>query len=404
MEQLRIGIIREGKNPPDTRVPLTPLQCKYIVDHHNVHIVVQSSPIRCFTDQEYLDVGIPVQDNVVDCDYLIGVKEVPAHQLLPNKRYSFFSHTIKKQSYNRELLKQAINLGVELIDWETLTDEKGARLIAFGKFAGMVGAHNGLYAYGNRTKTFQLPRLIHLKDYEEAKSLYKRIKWPPIKILLTGNGRVANGAAMVLDDMGIEKVSIDAFLNHTFDHVVYTQIGVQQYIRKKDGSSFQNKEFYERPQLFESNFAPYAKVTDLFINGIYWDNQAPPFFELDDMTSEDFNISVIADITCDIAPVSSVPSTIRASTIADPVYGFDPVRRMEVPAYTPSGIDVMAIDNLPNEIPRDASQAFGIQFIEFVLPEILMPDGVSSVIQRATICKAGALLPQFTYLQDYIEG
>jgi saccharopine dehydrogenase (NAD+, L-lysine-forming) len=404
MKQIKIGIIREGKNPPDKRVPLTPLQCKFIVENFQVPIVVQSSSIRSFSDDEYISAGIPVSENVDDCDYLIGVKEVPTNLLIPNKTYSFFSHTIKKQSYNRDLLKQVLKDKIELIDWETLTDDNGARLIAFGKFAGMVGAHNGLYTYGKRTSLFDLPRLVHLKDYDEAKSIYKKIKWPPIKILLTGNGRVANGSAMVLEDMGIERVSHDTFLNDTFDRAVFTQIGVQQYVRKKDGGMFHNKEFYLHPQLFESNFAPYAKVTDLFINGIFWDNQAPQFFDIDDMAKEDFKISVIADVTCDIAPVSSVPSTIRASSIDDPVYGFDPKQRIEVPAFSPNAIDVMAIDNLPNEIPRDASQSFGNQFIEFVLPELLKPNGESSVINRATICKSGFLTPQFAYLKDYVEG
>jgi saccharopine dehydrogenase (NAD+, L-lysine forming) len=398
---LKIGILREGKTPPDTRVPLSPAQCAFVQANFPVHIIVQPSPNRCFPDEEYIAAGIELS-NSAECDIWMGVKEVPVDQLQPDKSYFFFSHTIKAQSHNRKLLQTVLEKRIHLVDWETLTNEKGERLIAFGRFAGMVGAHNTIYTYGKRTGAFDLVRLKNCKDYAEAKSTYANLRIPPVKIVLTGTGRVANGAAEVLHDMGIEKVTPQEFLLQQFDKAVFTQLNSQDYVRKKDGNSFTTKEFYTNPQAFESAFQPFLRVADIFINGIYWDNEAPAFFTLDQMASNAFNVQVIGDITCDIAPLSSVPSTIRPSTIDDPVYGFDPVSQIETAPFIGTSIDIMAIDNLPNELPRDASEAFGKQLIENVIPEIIK--GLDSeVLHRATIAQNGELMPNFEYLKAFVE-
>lgn len=398
---LTIGILREGKYPPDQRTPLIPQQCAYIRENFPVKIIIQPSKNRCYPDEAYKKAGVLIQESP-ECDFWFGVKEVPIDWLQNDKTYFFFSHTIKSQSYNRRLLQVILERRIRLVDWETLTNDQGERLIAFGKYAGMVGAHNGIYAYGKRKGLFDLIRLYKCRDYNEAKQYYKSLSLPPIKIVLTGQGRVAMGAAMVLDDMQIRKVSPGEFLNKTFHEPVYTQLGVRDYSRKKDGSSFTNEEFYKHPQLFESNFEPYVKTASIFMNGIYWDNMAPAFFTLEDMCSQDFKIEVIADITCDIAPVSSVPSTIRPSTIFDPVYGFDPHLKSETAPYQEGSVDIMAIDNLPNELPRDASEAFGQQLIAHVIPELIKGDA-SNVIKRATIAQKGSLMPNFDYLRSFVE-
>lgn len=398
---MKIGIIREGKVPPDSRVPLIPAQCAQIDQMEGVSLLVQPSPIRCFKDKDYEKEGINLQEDLSSCDVLMGVKEVPLEQLISNKIYFFFSHTIKKQSYNKKLLIEILKKNITLLDYEVLTDEKGRRLIAFGKFAGMVGAHNGIMTYGARTGAFTLKRMKDCLDYEEAKSIYRELTLPPMKIVLTGTGRVGKGAALVLEDMGIKKVDPADFLNKTYDEAVFTQLVCSDYAARKDGSAFDKKDFYNNPQLFKSIFQPYTEAANVMINGIYWDNNAPAFFTVDEMTKSNFNIKVIADVTCDIAPVSSIPSTIKASTIADPIFGFDPKTNKETDPFQPESIDMMTIDNLPNELPRDASKAFGEQFMTSILPELLKED--SPIIQRATVARNGQLGPHFQYLKDWVE-
>jgi alanine dehydrogenase len=399
---MKIGIIREGKTPPDSRVPLTPKQCAYLLHHKNIDIVVQPSAIRCFTDSEYKALGVPISEDLSDRDILMGVKEVPINQLLSNKTYLFFSHTIKEQAYNKKLLQTILKKNIRLIDYEVLTNEKGKRLIAFGKFAGMVGAHNGVMAYGKRTGLFHIKRMNECHDYEEAKLTYRATTLPPLRIVLTGGGRVANGAALVLDDMGVIKVAPEKYLQNTFDYPVYTQLNCIDYARMKDGSTFNKKTFYEHPELFESIFAPYYRSSDIMLNGIYWDNNAPAFFTLDEMRFPDFKIKVIADITCDIAPDSSIPSTIKASTIEKPVFGFNPLTESEEAPYQKHVVDMMTVDNLPNELPRDASKAFGKQFVTFIIDQLNLQN--SALIERATIAVDSNLGSHFKYLENYIKN
>lgn len=399
---MKIGIIREGKVPPDSRVPLTPEQCAFLNKTGEVEIIVQPSPNRCFEDKDYEAVGITLRDDLTDCDILMGVKEVPIDLLIPNKTYFFFSHTIKKQAYNKKLLQSILEKNIRLIDYEVLTNEKSQRLIAFGKFAGMVGAHNGVMTYGARTGDYSLKRMKHCHDYAEAKEIYKNLELPPIKIVLTGMGRVANGAAQVLKDMGITKVSTEDFLDNEFANAVYTQLDCKDYAARKDGNAFDLNDFFQNPQDYESIFLPYTQESDVMINGIYWDNSAPAFFTKEQMRDHDFRIKVIADVTCDIAPVSSIPSTLHASTIANPVFGYDPVAETAVLPYQTGTIDMMTIDNLPNELPRDASTAFGDQFIEHIFEE-LIHQKEGGVIERATVAEGGDLGKHFEYLRDFIQ-
>lgn len=400
---IKIGIIREGKVPPDARAPLTPEQCVEIQQKWNVSIVVEPSPIRSFKDEEYARLGIAMQDDLSDCDVLLGVKEVPDQKLIPNKTYLFFSHTIKKQAYNRHLLQTILEKNIRLIDYETLTDERGDRLIAFGFYAGIVGSHNGIWAYGKRTGLFDLPRMCETHDYAAVKEAYKHIKWPPMRIVLTGGGRVASGAVRNLHDMGIHPVSPRDFLNKKFEGPVYTQLFAQDYVQHRDGPRIFNKaHYYAHGDEYVSTFAPFYRRADIFINGIFYDPKAPKFFTCTDMMQPDFNISVIADISCDIAPDASVPCTLRPSSIAEPLYGFDPVKQCETEPNQQDVVDIMAIDNLPSELPRDASAFFGKQLIDNVLPELLK-GRESEVIQRAMIAEDGRLTERYAYLTDYVK-
>lgn len=399
---MKLALIREGKVPPDSRVPLTPEQCAYVLANHPVEIVVEPSPIRCFADDEYREAGIALQNDLSDADVLLGVKEVPVEQLIPGKTYFFFSHTIKKQAYNRRLLQTILEKRIRLIDYEVLTDLNGRRLIAFGRFAGMVGAHNALYTFGRRSGLFSLKRMSDCRDYREAIQIYSTLELPPLRIVLTGTGRVANGSAEVLRDMGILEVSPEEFLNKDFTQAVFTQLSSADYVACGDGKPYDAVHYHTYPDQYRSIFKPYTRRADIFINGIYWDNRAPQFFSLADMREPDFRIQVIADVTCDIAPASSVPSTIRPSSIADPVYGYDPETEAETAPYQPHAVDVMAIDNLPNELPRDASSAFGQMFIRHVLPELLQPQ--SDLLERATVATDGKLGRHFGYLKEYVEA
>lgn len=398
---MKIGVIREEKNPPDSRVTLTPTHCKVLIEQ-GFDIVVQPSKVRCFSDEDYKNAGVPMSEDLSDRDVMIGVKEVPIASLISDKKYFFFSHTIKAQPYNRELLKAIVDKNITLLDYEVLTDENGARVIAFGKFAGMVGAHNGLWTYGKRTGDFELPRMKDLYNYKAAKEVYDKVTFLNLKVVVTGTGRVAQGAVQVLKDMGLTKVRPIDYVKKDFDQPVFTQLNSFYYAKRKDGQMFDDvKNFYQNPKDYDSDFNHFLPMTDIFINGIYWDNDAPAFFTLEQMQSPGFNIKVIADVTCDIAPITSIPSTIRPTTIADPVFGFDPKTQSETEAFQENSVDMMTVDNLPNELPRDASEAFGDMFIEQVLPELQKEN--SKMLTKATIATGKDLGTHFEYLRDYLE-
>ncbi len=401
---MTFGIIRERKIPLDARVALTPKQCAFIKKNFpEINIIVESSENRCFSDEAYRTEGVEIATDLNDCDILLGIKEVPIEQLNDDKTYFFFSHTIKKQAHNRGLLQAIIKKNVRIIDYEVLTGDDGKRLIAFGKFAGMVGVHNGLLGYGLRTGTFTLPRMYSLKDYSVAKELYKEIKSPPIHAIISGGGRVSNGAVEVIQDAGFQRVSIDDFLTKAYDHPVFIRVHPMDYVERIDGQPFDKNDYYRDPSVYRSTFARFFDKTDLFINGIFYDARAPRFFELKDMSSPDFNIKVIADVSCDLMPYSSVPSTIRAAKIPEPFFGFDKTTHQEVSPFEENAVTMMTVDNLPNELPRDASTFFGEQFITYILPEILKEE-YSDVLLRGTIAMDGALREPFAYLQDYVNG
>lgn len=403
----KIGILREGKVPSDARVALTPKQCKSIEEQYagKVKIIVQPSEVRCIADADYINEGIEMQEDISTCDILLGIKEVPIDQLIPNKTYYFFSHTTKKQEHNRKLLQAILAKNITLVDYEKLTNSDNVRVIAFGRWAGIVGAHNGMMAYGKRTGAFDLPQMNYFKTFAEATEFYKTIQLPPMRIVVTGAGRVSSGVESAIEAMGIRFVTPHVYLTQTFNEPVYTQLNSQYYVQHKEkGAAFDIQDFYKNPQNYESIFEPYTKCTDLLINGIFWDNRAPAFFTREDMLKSDFSIKTIADITCDIAPESSIPATLYASTIAEPVFGYDPVTNTAVAPYQAHVVDVMSIDNLPSELPIDASGAFGEQFIKSVLPEIVEDNDNNGMIRRATITKDGYLTAEYAYLQDYVNG
>lgn len=398
---MNIGIIKEGKKPTDTRVPLTPNQCNYLIENKNVNIVVQSSPYRCYSDQEYLNAGIQVVNSVDDCDVLMGVKEVNISDLIPDKTYFFFSHTIKKQPYNQKLLKAIVNKNIRLIDYEVLTDPNGIRVIAFGRWAGIVGAHNGLMTYGRKSGLFELPRAYSFHDYNELCEFYTSLKLPAMVIGVTGDGRVAHGVWEVLDQCGFETIEGSDFTGDSISKVpVYVKLRNHD-IFSKPSHSFDMKHFFAHPEEYISTMSRFTSHLDVLINAIYWDPKAPVFFSKNDMADPSFRIKVIADITCDIE--GSIPSTLKATTIDEPFMGYNPKTGTETEPFTENSIDVMSIDNLPNELPRDASESFGQAMIDHVIDELLEIK-TSNMMYKASLTNNGNLNKPYEYLRDYLNG
>jgi alanine dehydrogenase len=399
---MKFGIIKERKNPPDRRVVFSPEKLsEFKKKFTSSSIKVEASPIRVFTDEAYQKEGFEVTSDVSDCDVLIGVKEVPIIALLPNKKYFFFSHTIKKQPYNRKLLQAVIDKNITLYDHEVIVKENGMRLIGFGRYAGIVGAYNGFRAIGLKKETFQLPKAETLGSQQELIHHLKSIQLPNIKIVLTGNGKVARGAKEMLDAMQIEQVAITAYLTQTFTKPVYCIIDVLDYNKRTDGQVLNNRDFYNHPEKYEANFMRFAKVTDYFIAGHFFGEGSPYLFTREDARKQDFKIQFVADVSCDIN--GPVAATIRPSTIADPIYGYDPSTEKEVDFKTENAIVVMAVDNLPCELPKDASEGFGELFLEHVIPAFFNTDK-DGVLARAKMTENGKLTPRFSYLQAYLDG
>lgn len=397
----KIGIIREGKVPPDHRVPFTPEQCKQIMEQFpKTEVVVQSSAVRIIKDDEYKKVGIPVVTDLSDCDIILGIKEVPLKELIPNKTYFFFSHTIKKQPYNKQLLKTVLQNKISLVDYECLIDEENNRIIGFGHYAGIVGAYNGIYGYGKKYNLFSLKRACDCHDKKELWNELTKINLPNFKIIVTGNGRVANGAIELLGALNIRRITPYEFTHYTFREPTYTQLHSYNYYETKDGSQWSTQEFYNHPEKFRSTFMKYTRWCDLLMHCAFWDPRAPKMFSAEQMRSHEFGISVIADISCDIN--GSIPSTTRPSSIKDPFYGYNPVTEKEGDAFSKETITVMAVDNLPCELPRDASENFGKELIDKILPSLLMNDE-TKLIERGTIAKDGKLMERFNYLSDYVS-
>ena len=398
---IKIGLIREKKQPVDLRVAFTPKQCVAIEKRFKtIKFYVQPSPHRCHTEEEYTKSGIVIQEDLSDCDYLFGIKEVPVEFIIPNASYFIFSHTFKKQPYNRDKLQFMLANNVRLIDYELLVEADNKRIVGFGRFAGIIGSHNGLLVYGKKTNTYDLKRAIACKDYAELKSLYKKLKLPAIKIVVTGSGRVAKGAEEFLTLIGIKKVNSQEYITQQFDEPVFTVLTSKDlYFHKKTGV-YNREDFHQNPFEYGGHFEEYYKTTDIMINAIYWDVRAPRFFTKNDMKKESFHIKVIADISCDVD--GSVPATMRTTDKNELVFGYDVKTEKEVPPLLKNTVDIMAVHNLPTELPLDTSSLFGEQLMNKVIPELFVEH--SPILAGATIVENGNLTSDYEYLRDYVEA
>lgn len=402
MSTIKIAIIKERKKPEDKRVGLTPDQILKIQKKHpNVSFFVESSEHRIISDEEYAKKDIPVVNDVSDCDIFIGIKEVPIEALIPNKTYLFFSHTIKAQPYNRALLQSILEKKIQLIDYETLTYSDRRRVLGFGKWAGIVGTYNAFRTWGRKFNEFNLPPAYELSDYQELRNELLKIKLPPIKIVTTGNGRVAQGIFEVLNFLKAPRKTPQE-IKKEFSEMVYFPLDYSDYFGRKSRLPFKQSHFYRKPTSYKSMFNKYTPYADLLINGMYWDDKMPQLFHPIETLSPKFNIKVIADITCDVE--GSVPITTEATYPENPVIGWDKVNQKKCEPYTQNSIDVMAVTNLPTELPLNASQDFGESLMNDVFPSLL--EGISNpMIYRATITTSEGILNEpYTYLQSFVDG
>ncbi|EJL60055.1 NAD(P)-dependent oxidoreductase [Flavobacterium sp. CF136] len=399
---MKFGIIKERKNPPDRRVVFSPSELAKLKQlYHEATVEVESSDIRIFPDIEYKTMGITVTDDVSDCDVLFGVKEVPVENLIPDKAYFFFSHTIKKQPYNQKLLKAVLEKNIDLYDHETIVDSHNRRLIGFGKYAGMVGVYNGIRAFGIKFELFKLPKAETLSGKEALIAHLKRITLPPLKFVITGTGKVGSGAQEILKAIKVKEITVDNYLTKNYTQPVYVQLDALEYNKRIDGQVLDFIDFTSHPEAYISDFEKFTKVTDIYIAGHFYANGAPMILTQEMLNAKDCKIRVVADISCDVN--GPIACTLRSSTIAEPIYGYWPGENKEVDVFHPAAIVVMAVDNLPCEIPKDASEGFGEQFMEHVIPAFFNGDK-DGILERAKITEKGKLTPRFSYLQDYVDG
>jgi alanine dehydrogenase len=399
---MKFGILKERKSPPDKRVVFSPrMLAEFRKQFPEATFKIESSDVRIFTDDEYKSLDFEVGNDLEDCDVLLGVKEVPADALMPGKKYFFFSHTIKKQPHNQKMLQAVIDRDIALYDHETVVDAAGRRLIGFGRYAGLVGAYNGFRAFGIKYELHSLPKAEMLADKNALISRLKKLIFPPIKIVLTGKGKVGLGAKEMLDAIKIKEVSPADFLAKNYSGPVYTHLDVLDYNRSIDGRIVNDKsDFYNNPQEFVSDFEKYAAVADIYIAGHFHGNNAPDILTRDMLRKSNCNIKVVADISCDVD--GPIACTIRSSSIANPLYGYNPATGQEVDVYHPQAIVVMAVDNLPCELPKDASEGFGQMFLDHVAPAFFNNDA-DDILKRAQITADGRLTTRFNYLNDYIK-
>ena len=394
----KIGIIREGKKPADRRTPLTPKQCHEAM-LAGTDIAVQRSDVRAYSDTEYVAQDVRLTNDLSDRDLILGVKEVPLDMLIAEKAYLFFSHTIKEQPHNAKLLRAVLDRRITLIDYEMLTGTNGNRVLAFGKWAGVVGAYNAMRAWQATMGGNALKPASQCHDRTEMDRELAAFPLPQeLRIVLTGTGRVGHGAMETLDGAGFTKVEPDAFLNGDHTGPVYTALDSEDLYRRDDGTPFDRTAFHKDPAGHHSVFLPYARKAHIYIACHFWDARAPKILTASDLRDKDLLLRAVADISCDIG--GPIDSTLRASTIDEPLYGYEISTGKECLVGTPGSITVMAVDNLPCELPRDSSKSFGRDLLERVLPNLTGIDA-EGMIQRATIATGGKLTERYAYLAAY---
>lgn len=399
-----IGIIRESRND-ENRTPLVPEHIKkYKESNPNINFIIQPSNSRCFSDEEYELCGAKINENLNECSIIFGVKEIDPNILINNRTYLFFSHTFKinKQQKNiekhkKDLLLSILNKKITLIDYENIRGKNGTRCLGFGRFAGIVGCYNTLNLLLKVLGKQSLASAYKINDYERLVLNLKNLYFPKTKILVTGDGRVAKGVIELLNLTNIKAVSKKDFLEKKFDQPIFCNLETKDYVTNNSSTNFNLEHFINNPQDYSSSALQYLKETDILISAHYWDPSSPKIFENEDLKVLQ-NLKIVGDITCDIN--GSVPTTIRSTTIEEPNYWIERYNLKEIDENN-DGIAVMAVDNLPSELPRDSSTEFSEGIINEVLPFLLKED--DGRILNGTITTDGSFLEKYNYLNDYIR-
>jgi alanine dehydrogenase len=400
---MKIGLIKETKVPEDNRVALSPEQAARLNrEYLDSEIVVQSSDLRAFSDEEYHQAGVKVVDDLSDCDVLFGIKETQIDTMIPGKHYFFFGHIAKQQAYNRPLLQAMLAKGLTFSDYEYLVDENDERVCAFGWWAGVVGVYYTLRGYNLKMGHDSLPKPDRKFTLSQMRTILTTSQLPKLKILITGNGRVAQGATYMMRECRAQELTFEEFMgDEPVDCLSFYRASVHELVKRKDGKSFDRKDFKDNPEAYESDFIKFAKHTDIFISCHYWDPKAPVYLEKEDYEKYHLPIKMIGDVTCDIN--GSIKSTTRSTTHDDPYFDFNPVTcNEEEPFSSPENITVMAVDTCPNALAIDASKYFGDMLIEYVFKPLLSGEvEQSDVIRKATIVRDGELTDKYSYLNVF---
>ena len=399
-----IGIVRESRND-ENRTPLVPEHIKkYKESNPNVNFIIQPSNSRCFSDEEYELCGAKINENLNECSIIFGVKEIDQNILINNRTYLFFSHTFKinKQQKNidknkKDLLLSILNKKIKLIDYENIRGKNGTRCLGFGRFAGIVGCYNTLNLLLRVLGKQTLASAYKIDDYERLVLNLKNLYFPKTKILVTGDGRVSKGVIELLNQTNIKAVSKKDFLEKKFDQPIFCNLETKDYVTNNSFTDFSLEHFINNPQDYSSSALQYLKETNILISAHYWDPSSPKIFEGEDLKNLE-NLKIVGDITCDIN--GSIPTTIRSTTIEKPNYWIERNNLKEIDENN-DGIAVMAVDNLPSELPRDSSTEFSEGIINEVLPFLLKED--DGRILNGTITTDGSFLEKYNYLNDYIR-
>ncbi len=399
-----IGIIRESRND-ENRTPLVPEHIKkYKESNPNINFIIQPSNSRCFSDEEYELCGAKINEDLNECSIIFGVKEIDPNILINNRTYLFFSHTFKinKQQKNiekhkKDLLLSILNKKITLIDYENIRGKNGTRFLGFGRFAGIVGCYNTLNLLLKVLGKQSLASAYKINDYERLVLNLKNLYFPKTKILVTGDGRVAKGVIELLNLTNIKAVSKKDFLEKKFDQPIFCNLETKDYVTNNSSTNFNLEHFIDNPQDYTSSALQYLKETDILISAHYWDPSSPKIFENEDLKVLQ-NLKIVGDITCDIN--GSIPTTIRSTTIEEPNYWIERYTLKEIDENNDE-IAVMAVDNLPSELPRDSSTEFSEGIIKKVLPFLLKED--DGRILNGTITTDGSFLEKYNYLNDYIR-
>ena len=401
---MKIALIKETKTPEDNRVALSPKQVAELNKRFpESEIVVQASDIRAFSDDEYRSAGVRIVETVEDCDILFGIKEARIDSLIPNKQYFFFGHIAKMQEYNRPLLQALIAKRITFCDYEYLVDDENIRVCAFGWWAGVVGAYYTLQGYGLKYGLYSLPKPDRKFTLSLLLESLRSIELPKIKLLITGGGRVSQGAQYVLEKVGAVRMTEEEYLGmETVDRLSFCVANLDRLVKRKDGKAFSRQDFTQNAKEYESDFLRWARTTDVLISAHFWGPDAPVYLTEADLKRSDLRIRMIGDVTCDIK--GSIMSTVRPATHDAPFYDYNPFTGKDEPAFSSNEtITVMAVDTCPNALAVDTSEYFGRMLIQHVFDPLLKGEN-SPVISRATIVKNGELTPKFAYLEGFAQN